>query len=163
MPAELNAERNRLKARALADLGKPLDALAMLEGDTSEKADLLRVDIQWRAQNWAAAAQVFGRLAKSLPTDQALTVPQSRLVLSWAVALALAGDKPGLAALRTRFDGPMSQGPYGAAYRVIANEVERGGADYASIVANIAEIAQFQAFLANYREQIESGGLSRIN
>jgi hypothetical protein len=163
IPADLNGERNRLKARAYADLGKPLDALAMLNGDTSEKADLLRVDIQWRAQNWAEAAQVFARLAKTLPTDKPLTTPQSRMVLSWAVALALAGDKPALTALRSRFDEPMNKGPYAAAYRVIANEVERGGADYASIVSNIAEVAQFQAFLANYREQIESGGLSKIN
>ncbi|HEX7006692.1 MAG TPA: tetratricopeptide repeat protein, partial [Alphaproteobacteria bacterium] len=163
IPSELNAERNRLKARALADLGKPLDALAMLEGDTSEKADLLRLDIQWRAQNWAAAAEVLARLAKSVPLDGALTVAQSRMVLSWAVALALAGDKQGLAALRRRFDAAMSRGPYGAAYRIIANEVERGAADYDSIVANIAEISQFQAFLANYREQIAAGGLSRIN
>jgi hypothetical protein len=164
MPADLNAERNRLKARALADLGKPLDALALLTGDNSENADLLRVDIHWRAQNWAEAAQVFARLAKALPEgDKALTAPQSRMVLSWAVALALAGDKPGLAALRSRFDGPMNKGPYAAAYRVIANEIERGGTDYASIVSNIAEVAQFQAFLANYRERLESGGLSKIN
>jgi hypothetical protein len=163
-PADLLAERNRLRARALADLNKPLDALALLNGDLSEKADLLRVDIHWRAQNWAEAAQVFARLAKALPeSDKALTAPQSRMVLSWAVALALAGDKPGLAALRTRFDGPMNKGPYAAAYRVIANEIERGGTDYASLVSNIAEVAQFQAFLANYRKQIETGGLSKIN
>lgn len=163
-PADLVAERSRLKARALVDLGKPLDALALLNGDLSEKADLLRIDIHWRAQNWAEAAQVFARLGKTLPEgDKALTAPQSRMVLSWAVALALAGDKPGLAAMRTRFDGAMNKGPYAAAYRVIANEIERGGSDYASLVSNIAEVAQFQAFLANYRQQIESGGLSKIN
>ena len=164
IPADLNAERNRLKARALADLGKPLDALAMLNGDTSEKADLLRVDIHWRAQNWAEAAAVFARLARELPEgDKPLTASQSRMILNWTVSLALAGDKPGLAALRTRFDGPMNKGPYAASYRVIANEIERGGTDYASIVSNIAEVAQFQAFLANYRERLESGGLSKIN
>jgi tetratricopeptide (TPR) repeat protein len=164
IPADLNAERNRLKARAYADLGKPLEALAMLGGDTSEKADLLRVDIQWRAQNWAEAAQVFARLAKGLPDgDKPLTASQSRMILNWTVALALAGDKPGLAALRTRFDGPMNKSPYAASYRVIANEIERGGSDYASIVSNIAEVAQFQAFLANYRERLEAGGLSKIN
>jgi hypothetical protein len=85
------------------------------------------------------------------------------MILNWTVALALAGDKPGLAALRTRFDGPMNKSPYAASYRVIANEIERGGSDYASIVSNIAEVAQFQAFLANYRERLEAGGLSKIN
>ena len=53
------AQRRQLKARALGELTRYKDALALLEGDNSQDADRLRAEIGWRTQNWPLAAYAF--------------------------------------------------------------------------------------------------------
>lgn len=167
MPAELAAQRRRLSARAHSALGQNSRAMALLERDGGRDAELLRADIYWRDQKWDEAAKVFARLTMDikLPTgDAKFDEADSRLVLRWAVSLALSTDDSNLRTLRDRFDAAMERGPYADAYRVVATEIAHGGAfDYQTIVAKVAEVDRFQAFMANYRKQLRGAGLSTIN
>lgn len=164
MPADLAAQRRRLRARALGTVGRTADALGILAADQSREADLLRADLNWKAQNWGKAAEVYARLAQKIPANAtSLDEKQSRIVLAWASALALAGDQGGLKALRARFDKPMLGGPYKDAYRIVASELSGGALNYKAIVAKVAEVDKYQSFMTSYRERIAKSGLGAIN
>jgi predicted negative regulator of RcsB-dependent stress response len=60
-PDALKAERHRLEARALADVGRNAEALARLGDDRSPDADRLRVDIMRQARDWRGVAQTLRR------------------------------------------------------------------------------------------------------
>src|SRR5262249_8773796 len=62
MDADLKRQRQQLRARALTELGRPVDALAALSGDASRDADRLRADIAWRGKKWGEASQILTRL-----------------------------------------------------------------------------------------------------
>ena len=69
IPADLVRQRQELRARALTDLNKVPDALALLQNDNSVDAARLRADIYWRQQDWKNAAKVFGELAGAPPAQ----------------------------------------------------------------------------------------------
>mgnify|MGYP001421544759 CR=1 FL=1 len=62
---ELNAQRRRLEARALTDLGKVDEAVLLLGTDTTPETKQLRAEIYWRAQDWANAARAISWAATS--------------------------------------------------------------------------------------------------
>ena len=62
LPADLVVQRRRLEARSLAGLGRRNEALALLQGDSSHDADLIRSNILWREQEWTKVASVLSRL-----------------------------------------------------------------------------------------------------
>jgi tetratricopeptide (TPR) repeat protein len=164
MPAELAGQRRRLRARALASLGQSGNALVLLGPDRGREAELLRADIHWKANAWKKAAAAYGRIAAGIPKGAAaLDEAQSRVVLAWAVTLALAGDGKGLKTLRARFGKAMASGPYRATFQVIANEIEAGVPDYRKIAAKVSEVDAYQAFMTTYRRRIAAGGLKAVN
>lgn len=167
MPSDLANQRRWLQARAYAALGENEKAMSLIADDRAREADLLKADIYWREQNWAEAAKVLARLVESvgIPGDEEnFGEASSRLVLRWAVALALTGDAATLTDMRRRFDAAMETGPYADAYRVVATEIQRGVVfDYETIADKIAEVDRFQAFMANYRQRLQTAGLSAIN
>jgi hypothetical protein len=155
MPAELARDRRRLAARALADLGQTPLALARIDGDIDQEADLLRADILWRAQDWAGAALVLDRLAGNPPDGKApMGDNQARQVLHLGVALALAADEPGLKRLRDRFGPAMERGSYKDVFRVVA--ANKGGpiTDVRDIASQVAAVGPYQSFLAGYRQRV---------
>jgi len=164
MPPKLARQRRRLRARALASIGQTGNALVLLGPDRGREAELLRADIHWKAGAWKEAAAVYGRIARSIPANAvALDDAQSRIVLAWAVTLALAGDGPGLKALRARFGRAMTSGPYRATFQVIANEVEAGVPNFQKIAAKVSEVDAYHAFMRVYRKRIAAGGLQAVN
>jgi tetratricopeptide (TPR) repeat protein len=152
---ELARERNRLGARALADLGRPTEALARMEGDTAPDADLLRTEIAQRTRAWAEAARALERLVGEPPAGNAqLPDNRARQALHLAVALALAGDEPGTARLRERLGPAMGRSPYAEVFRVLT--ADRAGAtpDIASIAARVSSLAPFESFMQGYRQRL---------
>lgn len=153
---ELAAERARLRARALADLGETGKALVAIAGDDGPKAQLLRAEINWDARNWTSAAISYGQLAQKIrPSGKGLSDRDSRLVLSWAAALVLAGDKAGLVQLRRRFDLTMEKGPYASAYDVIADQVGDTVQDFPALLEKVREVDQYARFMDTYRDTLE--------
>jgi tetratricopeptide (TPR) repeat protein len=153
IPPELAEERRLLRARALSQSGKGLDAIQLLTGDQSSNANLLRVDIAMRDKQWAQAAQALGDVIGPAPAvGTALDAKTSDLVVKRAVALSLAQDNAGIEALRRDFGPLMEKTKDANAFRVLTRPDESAGlADAATIRSRITEIDLFRSFLDNYR------------
>jgi hypothetical protein len=163
VPADLARQRQELRARALTDLNKAPDALALLQNDNSVDAARLRADIYWHQQDWKNAAKVFGELAGAPPAQGPLGVDLSRLLLAWASALTLSGDQASLDKLRSDW-GPAIAGTQTAqAFDLITEDPNKGlagGGNAADMASRIAEIGNLQSFMAAYRKRLASDGLN---
>ncbi len=163
IPTDLARQRQELRARALTDVNKIPDALALLQNDNSVDAARLRADIYWRQKDWDNAAKVFSELAGAPPAQGPISVDLSRVLLAWAAALTLDGDQDGLDKLRTDW-GPAIAGTQTArAFNLITEDTNTGiagGGTAADMAARIAEIGNLQGFMAAYRKRLASDGLS---
>jgi hypothetical protein len=163
IPTDLARQRQELRARALTDVNKIPDALALLQNDNSVDAARLRADIYWRQKDWDNAAKVFSELAGAPPAQGPIGVDLSRVLLAWAAALTLDGDQDGLDKLRTDW-GPAIAGTQTArAFNLITEDTNTGiagGGTAADMAARIAEIGNLQGFMAAYRKRLASDGLS---
>lgn len=154
LPESLRDARRLLNARALSDLGKPDEALALMVNDYSEPAMRLRADITWRTKRWAEAAATLAALIGPPPTtdDVTLTPEQILLVLNAATALTLANDTSGLASLGNTFGKAMEKTPNAAVFRILTRpESATGLPDRTALLARVAEVDLFQKFLESYR------------
>lgn len=165
VPPELQRQRQQLRARALAQLGRTDEALGILAQDTSRDADRLRADIFWRTHDWTDAAKVFARLVPPPGADGTLDKPASQLVLNWASALTLAGDQTGLAKLRDTYGKAMAASPFADAFGVVAGDgsAAPGGGDPVAIANRVAEVGELQSFMAGYKARLAKDKLSAIN
>jgi hypothetical protein len=59
---ELQAQRQRLRARALFDTGETLRGLGLVESDGSLEGLWLKSDMYWKLREWPAAADALGEL-----------------------------------------------------------------------------------------------------
>jgi hypothetical protein len=59
---ELQAQRQRLKARALFDTGETLQGLGLVESDGSLEGLWLKSDMYWKLREWPSAADALGEL-----------------------------------------------------------------------------------------------------
>jgi hypothetical protein len=145
-------ERNRIEARALADLGRMAEAIARLTTDDSRDADMLRAELTWRAQDWGGAAAALNRLV--IPAAGDLAEEQARQAIRLAVALSLSRDKDGLRRFDGDFGAAMRKGPYKDIYQVVASDAGAPVGDVREIAARTAAAAPFQSFLADYRKRV---------
>jgi hypothetical protein len=152
---EIENDRRRIKAKAEFELGKANDAIALLAGDVSREADLLRSAIYFREANWGEAGKVYQRLVGNPPADgESMDQELGRTVLLWAVALKLKRDEDGLRQLFDLYGPSMRSSPMAATFDYIAKPSEGSGFDLGSIQKQIADVDQFQAFMKNYRERL---------
>ncbi len=163
LPDLLQAQRRQLRAQALSDLGRAAEAVALIEGDQTRSARLLRAEIRWREQNWEDAAAAFADLVGEPAPGTPLDAESARFVLHWATALTLAGDDEGVSALRNRFGVPMAQSPYRDAFSLLTSAAGGSIADYRRVPDEIRKAERFQAFMSAYRERLQAEGLSAIN
>ncbi|PCJ57578.1 MAG: hypothetical protein COA65_09315 [Rhodospirillaceae bacterium] len=160
---DLARQRLHLTVRALAEVGKTKQALKLLSEDASYKADLLRIDIYQRTQDWSKAAEIFPRLLGDPAPDAELEARDLKFILSWAVALSLGDDMEGLKRLHARFDKRMEASSYASMFRVISPDAEHTGEDFLGLASKIADVDNFQAFMTGYRRQLKEKGLSALN
>jgi hypothetical protein len=115
---------------------------------------MLRAEIHWRVEAWAAAAEALGRLAGEPPAgDAAMSDEQTARVLRYASALAMAGDQAGLDAARAKYGPAMARGAFKDIFAVIASDVAGPPGDVRDIAARLASTAPFQTFLNAYRQR----------
>lgn len=159
---EIENDRRRIRAKAEFELGKANDAIALLAGDVSREADLLRSAIYFRERNWGEAGKVYQRLVGNPPEAGAsFDIEIGRTVLLWAVALKLNRDEDGLRQLFELYGPSMRSSPLAATFDYIAKPSEGSGFDLGSIQKQIADVDQFQAFMKNYRERLLNSGGDR--
>ena len=161
---DLAAERRRLRARAIFDLGDAQGALKLLTDDDSREADLLRADIYWRTQEWVEAAKTFRSLVGDAGRDgRRLTPEQANYIVNWAVSLALSDNDNGLNRLRQIYGTQMDDTPFREAFRLITNNTDSGPDEFLRLSERFEEIGRFQAFLSSYRDKLKQGPLSATN
>jgi len=164
LPRPLEVERRQLRARALADLGRYVDALDPLAGLDDPRSVQLRAEINWRAKNWQATAATLEPLADALSREEGPLAPEDRRrILQLAISLALEGENRKIAPLRERFLGRLAGTPEARAFGIITDSLQRETTDIRQLTAAIAEVDQLEAFMADYRERLASGGLQAIN
>jgi tetratricopeptide (TPR) repeat protein len=160
---DLLRQRQQLRGRALLELGRADEALAIIANDNTRDADRLRADIAWRTKRWAEAAKSFAKLAPPPGADGKLPDDDARTVLNWGTALSLANDTDGLGALAERYNAAMEASPYKDAFRVITGAGVPAGGDIRQVVDKVAQVADLQGFMAGYRQRLASDKLSAIN
>ncbi|HVY98417.1 MAG TPA: tetratricopeptide repeat protein, partial [Dongiaceae bacterium] len=62
---DLVAERKRLQARALFDIGETLNGLDLVRNDTSLEGLWLKSDMFWKLKEWPSAAEALGQLIEA--------------------------------------------------------------------------------------------------
>lgn len=155
LPGELASERRLLRAKALAELRRSEEAIALLSGDDSLPANMLRVDIAWREQKWDQAAVALEKVIGSPPPPgRSVDKFTSQLILNRAIALSLAGDNQNLEAMRRSFGSAMAATADADAFRILTRpEQAGGGMDLSTIRARVAEVDVFQNFLKTLRDR----------
>ena len=144
-----------LRARALSDQDDIEGALAVLNKyPPSPEMNSLRADISWNAGMWEDAAEALQDLILDESIDPARPVSQKQadLLLNRAVALNLAGDRVGLANMRTKFGPAMEKTARAKMFDVVTRQ--RTGnlsSDRESIAALVSEVDMFKDFLDSYR------------
>lgn len=165
LPPALAMERKFLEARAHADMNKYGTALALLDKEQGRDAETLRVDILWRAKEWAKTAAGLDRLLDGRAgDDKPLTAAERRQVLQQALALSMAGDTARLTALNEMWGSRLAGTPEGEAFMVATTRNAPGEDNQIRQLAGmIAKVGQLESFMASYRERVAKGGLSAIN
>ncbi len=163
---DLARQRQELRARALFDLNRAPEALAMLGTDNSRDAYRLRADIYWRQRDWKNAAKTFALLAGEPPAQGPLDAETARVVMSWAAALTLDGNQAGVTKLRQDFGALMAGTSSADAFNIIAGDADAaaaGGGTTNEIAARVAQIGTLQNFMAAYKQRLTTDKLSAIN
>jgi hypothetical protein len=154
LPLDIEDDRRRIRAKATMDLGRFDEAIALLAGDVSREADLLRVHIYWSTKDYGEAAKVLQRLSGDPQDDAAYPDEQARYILSWAVALRLKRDEAGVKMLRDLYGPGMSKGNLAGAFAYISSQAPDDAKTIEDMSKRIAEGDGFEAFLKNYRERL---------
>ncbi|WP_142632176.1 hypothetical protein [Sphingomonas sp. IC081] len=98
LPDAMIAQRNRVEAVALSQIGRTEEALAVLE--TVPGSAALQGEILWKHREWQRYADAT---AASLPAPRALDTIGQAVVLRHAISLATLGREDALAALHGRY------------------------------------------------------------
>lgn len=164
LPPALETERRYLQARALAELGRADEALALLGKDDSGAADLLRADIFWRDQRWADAAKTAQAvLGERWRGEDTLSPREQTQVVQIAVSLYMSDDIAKLRQLQNRYGEKMTDGPYSETFRLLTQRVDLSKTEFRKLAGEIARTAELEAFMTSYRDRLKSGGLSALN
>lgn len=165
LPSELVTQRRHLNARALLGMERNLEALALIEEDTSPEAEKLRAEAYWAAGDWPRVAQAMRELvrASGARPGEALSEEQALHVLNYAIALTLGGNDRGLLKLREDYRAAMIEAEFGDAFTLIATPEQFGLIEYDSIAARVQVAENFRDFMASYKERLAGGDLSSIN
>ncbi|MFQ5763430.1 MAG: tetratricopeptide repeat protein [Rhodospirillales bacterium] len=164
IPEPLASQRRHLQAKILLSDDKRESALAVLKGDRSEDAELLRVEAFWTARQWSDAAQSLRHLLRvtDAKPGEPLDERQAVHVLNYAIALTLAGNERALNRLRGDYGAAMDQSNLNNAFRLIATPASLGLINPANVSASVKEVEKFQSFMAAYRERLKSQNLSEL-
>lgn len=144
-----------LRARALSDLDKVEEALAILNKfPPSPEVNRLRADIAWNAGMWEDASEALQDLIldESIDLGRPITQKQADLILNRAVALNLSGNRVELSNMRTKYEAAMAKTSRAKMFDVVTRP--RTGvlsSDRDSIAALVSEVDMFKEFLDSYR------------
>jgi hypothetical protein len=133
LPDAMLAERRRVEAAALVQVGRAQEALAVLQ-DLPD-ADALQAEVLWQQRNWAGYAD---KAAKALPQGRALDAVAQAQVLRLAISQAMLGREAALAALHDRYEAGFRGLPSAPVFEMLTGKP--GAADPAKLAQAMAAI-----------------------
>ncbi len=162
MPNEWRSQRLMLEARALAETGRheiAQEVIARLQGPEVER---LRVDIDWSARKWRAAAERLERLYAERRHEAAPLDDGERAdILRAAVGYALAGETLSLDRLRQQYSARMGAAAERRIFDVVTSPPHGRGEEFPQIVGAAVSADAFRAFLRDLRARYADGGAGR--
>ncbi len=161
LPDDLRLQRRHLRVRALSELKRDEDALALLKDDSTADAIRLRADILWNRRDWAGASRALSRLVPPSPPDRPLNEVESRTITNLAIALTLAGGRGRLISLNKRYKTAMAETAHRETFKLLAGDIDPS--TNRTIADELKSIAPAQAFMTSYRDRLQNGPLSAIN
>lgn len=162
IPSDIAEVRRLLMIRALTETEEYRQALDLMRGDVSAKADRLRTLIYWRQKDWLSAATVTARLLENWQPGEVLTKDEGEDLMRMAVALALTNNRAALAGLREDFGALIAASEQARAFDAIASYIDAGPIDANSLSAATDEIDSYEAFLGALREKVENDKLAAV-
>ena len=153
LPEQLRAQRYLLEARALADAGRPDQALELLGDVRGLESDMLRADILWSAQRYRESAEQSEKWVSARRAGAPLNDDERRHLLRAAIGYALSDEPLGLDRLRGRWRQTMASTADARAFDVVTAPIEARGVEYREIARSIADRDTLDAFLQNYRQR----------
>jgi len=164
LPEALAGQRRLLRARALADLDRPKDALELLAEDRSVPASELISDIAWKVDAWPlVSATNEALLGTRWQVETPLSQAERGRVLRAAVAMTLSNDVAGLERLRSNWSQKMEGGSGEDAFKLIVGRVDPRTTGFRDLANSIATVGTLESFMASYRDRFQNAGLSAIN
>ncbi len=163
LPEALTVQRRHLRARTLMGLGQTEQALALLETDESESAELLRTEMFWNSGRWLEASRSLRFLVRLSGADpeQPLTNTQAARLMNYVISLTNSGGERAVAQVRNEFGFAMAQTEYAEAFQLVTAPTAVGVLDPNSVQRKVAEA---ETFLSAYRNRLKQGEpLSSIN
>lgn len=160
LPEDILTLRNLIEARALAELARYEEAIALLEDDRSEAANLLRADIYWSDRNWPRLAAVTARILNQTADSDAPLDPEDRQhVLRRAIALSFMEDESALRTMRTRYDERMQDGEMARIFNTLTSPTPPAAGELGRIAGRLAGLDEFRSFISAYQAEFTPGAL----
>jgi len=161
LPSDILDLRNLIEARALAEMSRYEEAIALLENDSSMSAELLRADIFWSDRDWSSLAAVTARILDAGATDAEapLGLQDRQHVLRRAIALSFMEDADGLQRLRARYGEKMRDGEMARIFNTLTSPTPPAAGELGRIAGRLAGLDEFQSFLSAYRDEFTPGAL----
>lgn len=157
----LAAERNRLTAMALSQVGKPAVGLEMLAADRTPKGQDLRLEILWEMQDWPNVINVAEDiLGNRIKIAAPLNAKETEILIKLALAYSFEGDMTQLSYLRDYYTPLLADSPYKDIFAYVTNDTAPLDPDDTTMISR--QITDTQSFLKTFRDKIAAGRLSSI-
>ena len=155
IPEGLKSQRNIIASRALSDLGRVNDALALIKDDSSANAILRKFEIYWNSQDWDKASNTIKQLIEEPTPGKELSTQQINYILDWATTLKRAGKETVLIRLKNKFEPYFKGTAHQSAFNVLTNHLEEDKIDIGAIKTVISDIKSFNNFARFYTSSLE--------
>lgn len=160
---DLVTQRRHLRARVLMGLDRDAEALALLERDESEPADLLRTELYWTSGNWLEAAKSLRLLVKSsgAKPDEPIDDLQATRLINYAIALTNSGGERAVSQIKREYGTAMAGTKFAEAFSLVTTPSVIGVLSPGRVSAKVKEA---ETFLTAYRSKLKQGvPLSSLN
>ncbi|MEX2311069.1 MAG: hypothetical protein WD624_01315, partial [Rhodospirillales bacterium] len=160
---DIVTQRRLLRAQILIGLNRIPEALALMQTDSGESAELLRTEIYWNSRNWREAAKslrLLVRMSGAKP-DQPLDDKQATRLINYAIALTNSGGERAVSQIKTEFGAAMAKSKFAEAFSLVTAPSTIGTLAPGQVATKVQEA---ETFLTAYRGKLKEGvPLSSMN
>lgn len=156
---ETSNPRRVIRARALSEIGKTDDALALLADDYSRTALLHKFKLYWDGGRWADAADTVKYLIEEPTPGKPLSTEQINYILDWATTLKKAGKETVLVRLRNKFLPYFANTQYHSIFNILTNQLEKDKVDIKEINSIVNDVETFAGYAKLYQESLQNNNI----